>query len=218
MARTGGGTGGGTDTGGGNPRVQADAAAPTGACTFNGSTYSGNNTVIVTGSGASATFTADPLTVNGAANSWAFSVRTAGASATLQGDASVFIAAGSNARAIYNAIRQARDFASSGFIADATKKALDTANGTLAAAKDALSKATNALAAATKAYDDLKAETDALNQTATDQAALAKSLRASYDALAATPQTSSISCCFVNVRPGDAANLYKSRNSFFGST
>lgn len=90
-----------TDTGGGNPRVLADAAAPTGACTFNGSTYSGNNTVIITGSGASATFTADPLTVNGAANSLAFSVRSAGASATLQGDASVFIAAGSNARAIY---------------------------------------------------------------------------------------------------------------------
>ena len=86
----------------------------------------------------------------------------------------------------------AGDVAAKQAAADATKKALDAANGTLAAAKDALSKATNALAAATKAYDDLKAETDALNQTATDQAALAKSLRASYDALAATPQMSSI--------------------------
>lgn len=87
-----------SDVLGGNPRVQADGGSP---CTFGGSTYSGNNTVIVTGAGTSATFTADPLAVNGASNSWAFSVRTAGASATLQGDTTVFIAAGSNARAIY---------------------------------------------------------------------------------------------------------------------
>lgn len=52
----------------------------------------------------------------------------------------------------------AADVAAKRTAADATKKALDTANGTPAAAKDALSKATNALAAATKAYDDLKAE------------------------------------------------------------
>ena len=29
------------------------------------------------------------------------------------------------------------------------------------------------------------------------------------------PHTSSINCCFVNVLPGEAASLYKSRNSFF---
>lgn len=87
-----------SDALGGNPRVQADGGS---ACTFGGSTYGGNNTVIVTDAGTSATFTADPLAVNGAANSWAFSVRTAGASAMLQGDTTVFIAAGGNARAIY---------------------------------------------------------------------------------------------------------------------
>lgn len=34
----------------------------------------------------------------------------------------------------------------------------------------------------------------------------------------AVTQTSSINCCFVNVLPGEAASLYKSRNSFFGKT
>ena len=38
------------------------------------------------------------------------------------------------------------------------------------------------------------------------------------DGFAGVFRPSSINCCFVNILPGEAASLYKSRNSFLGKT